>query len=119
MRTKVIEVNGEEYTLTAKRNIIMKLNEICPEAILLQTGKIKSLSDEEEAVASIRLSANMDILFYDMIKIAHPELSKEESDEIYECLVDEYDDVVESLLKFIKSVFTGGIPKENKKKLNW
>lgn len=119
MRTKVIEVAGEKYTLTAKRNIIIKFNEICPEALMLETGKKKSLTDEEEVNASIRLSVNMDILFYDMIKIAHPELSKEESDEIYEKLLEEYGDVEESLIKFIKSVFTGGIPKENKKKLNW
>ena len=119
MRTKVIEVAGEKYTLTAKRNIVVKLNEICPEALLIKSGKIKELTAEQEIDASIRLSANLDILFYDMIKIAHPELSKDESDEIFENLLEEYGDVEESLIKFIKSVFTGGIPKENKKKLNW
>lgn len=119
MRTKVIEVGGEKYTLTAKRSIIIKFNEICPEALKLETGQISSLSEEDEINASIRLSVNMDILFYDMIKIAHPDLSKDESDDIYEKFLEEYSDVVESLVKFIKSVFTGGIPKENKKKLNW
>ena len=119
MRTKVIEVGGEKYTLTVRRNLIAKLNEICPEVLRLEKEDLKNLSRDDEVDVSIKITANMDILFYDMIKIAHPELSKDESDDIYDKFLDEYSDVEKSLMKFIKSVFTGGIPKENKKTLNW
>lgn len=119
MRTRLIEVGGKKYTLTVKRSIIVKLHEICPELLRMGNNDAEDSSKSLEIDLSIRLSANMDVLFYDMIKIAHPELSREKSDEIYEKLVDEYEDVEISLINFIKEVFTGGIPKENKKKLNW
>jgi hypothetical protein len=119
MITKVVEIAGEKYTLTAKRSIIAKLNEVCPEVLVLKKEDLKNISRKEEVDISIRLSANMDILFYDLIRTAHPNLSKEESDEIYDKFLDEYVDAENSLMKFIKSVFTGGIPKENKKQLNW
>lgn len=121
MKTRQIEIAGKKYTLTVKRNIIPKLYEICPEALKLNAG-VKSeteVNTDEEIMFSVKLIANMDVLFYDMIKVAHPEISKDKSDEIYENFVDEYEDSSRALLNFIKSVFTGGIPKENKKKLNW
>jgi hypothetical protein len=120
MRTKQIEVAGKNYTLTVKRNIIVKLNEICPELLRIDNkSNAKDLEEDLEIDVAIRLSANMDAIFYDMIKIAHPEIKKEKSDEIYEMFLEEYSDVEISLIKFIKEVFTGGIPNENKKKLNW
>lgn len=120
MKTKQIEIAGKKYTLTVKRNIIPKLYEICPEALkLIGSEKSEELDIETEIMLSVKLIANMDVLFYDMIKIAHPEISKDKSDEIYENFVDEYEDSTQALLNFIKSVFTGGIPKGNKKKLNW
>ena len=120
MRTRQIEVAGKTYTLTVKRNIIIKLNEICPEILRMNSkANEKELSEDLEIDAAIRLSANMDVLFYDMIRIAHPEISRETSDKIYDNLVDEYGDAEISLVNFIKEVFTGGIPAENKKKLNW
>jgi hypothetical protein len=120
MRTKQIEVAGKNYTLTVKRNILIKLNEICPEILRMNSkDNEKELTEDLEIDAAIRLSANMDVLFYDMIRIAHPEISRDTSDNIYEKFTDEYGDVEISLVNFIKEVFTGGIPAENKKKLNW
>lgn len=120
MRTRQIEVAGKKYTLTVKRRIIQKLNEVCPELLRLdRNGNAKELDRDLEIDAGIKLSANMDAIFYDMISVAHPEITKEKSDEIYEMLLDEYADVEVSLINFIKTVFTGGIPMENKKQLNW
>lgn len=119
MRTKQIEVAGKKYTLTVKRSIILKLNEICPEILRIDNSNVENISRDLEIDVAVRLSANMDVLFYDMIRVAHPEISREKSDEIYENFVDEYGDVEISLVNFIKEVFTGGIPTENKKKLNW
>jgi len=118
MRTRQIEVAGKTYTLTVKRRIIQSLNEVCPELLRLdQQDNAEDLAKDLEIDAGIKLSANMDAIFYDMIKIAHPEITRTKSDEIYEALLDEYNDVEVSLISFIKEVFTGGIPKENKKKL--
>lgn len=120
MRTKQIDVAGKKYTLTVKRNIVSKLYEICPEMLKIGNNvKTQEIPEDVEIDIAIRLSANMDVIFYDMIKIAHPTIDRAKSDEIYEKLTDEYGDVEISLVNFIKEVFTGGIPAENKKKLNW
>jgi hypothetical protein len=120
MRTRQIKVAGKNYTLTVKRRIIQKLNEVCPELLRLDhKDNVTDFDRDREIDAGIKLSANMDAIFYDMINIAHPEITKEKSDEIYESLLDEYADVEISLINFIKEVFTGGIPSENKKTLNW
>lgn len=120
MRTKQIEVAGKKYTLTVKRNIVIKLNEICPEILRMNNNNNEQdLPRDLEIDVAIRLSANMDVIFYDMIKIAHPEISRDKSDEIFENFLEEYEDVEVSLVNFIKEVFTGGIPKGSRKKLNW
>lgn len=118
MRTRQIEVAGKKYTLTVKRRIIQSLNDVCPELLRIDSeNNAGELDKDFEINAGIKLSANMDAIFYDMIKIAHPEITREKSDEIYENLLDEYEDVEMSLINFIKEVFTEGTPKENKKKL--
>ena len=118
--TRTIEVGGKTYTLTAKRSLLIKLGEICPEMLKLDPkNKVEDLGTDFEIEAGIKIATNMDAIFYDMIKIAHPEIARDKSDEIYEAFCEEYNDVEVALINFIKSVFTGGIPKEQKKNLNW
>lgn len=130
--TKQIEVKGKKYTLTVKRSILFKIAQICPEAIkIAKVAKNKNggqLTDEDienclgndcamEAVS--KLYDNMPILFYELIKVAHKDISMETSDKIYWDFYDEYNDVDEHLYDFIQSVFMNGIPKEKKKNLDW
>jgi len=113
---KKIEVNGKEYTLTVKRSIFIELQKFVPD--LFKLGG-KDATKEMEFEASIQIYDNMDKIFYSMIKVEHPEITKEESDDIYETFYNEYNDVDEKLIEFMQSSFTDGIPKEKKKNLNW
>jgi len=120
MKTKRIEVAGKQYTLTANRKIIQTLNEICPELLVL--AKKGELSNADEAVQvelGVKLLCNLDELFYSMIKPAHPEISREKSNEILDAFDEEYEDVQEKLLEFAMSVFQEGNQNTSKKKLNW
>ena len=54
-----------------------------------------------------------------MVAVIASNIEKEKSDKIYNAFCDEYNDVDENLIKFISSSFTGGIPREQKKNLNW
>ena len=116
---KHIEVNGKEYTLTVKRSMFIELQNIVPELIKFGENGGKNVTKEMEVEASLKIYDNMDKIFYSMIKIEHPELTKEQSDEIYEAFYNEYNDVDEKLIEFMQSSFTDGIPRENKKNLNW
>lgn len=118
MRKRQIEVSGKTYTLTVKRKLIFKMQELCPELLKIRFAN-KEISLDEKIDASIKLSGSIDEIFYNMIKIEHPEISREKSDEIYEKFTDEYEDVEENLMNFIYESFTSSIPTENKKKLNW
>lgn len=118
--TKTITVAGQDYTLTAKRDLVVKLGEICPEVLSIAENKNSNeLSNIFRVGAGIKLIVNMNTLFYDMIKVAHPQLTIEESDDIYEQFCKEYNNVEINLIRFIKSVFTDGIPREKKKNLDW
>lgn len=125
--TKQIEVKGKKYTLTAKRSIIFRLNAISPELIKIfkfnQEGSNKKISEEElldlEATAGGKLYDNINVLFYEMIKTAHPDITEQKSNEIYWDFQSEYNDVDEKLISFLYSAFTDGIPREKKKNLDW
>ena len=125
--TKQIEVGGKTYTLTARRSIIFRIAEICPELLKIKNAKNKNeMTDEEqeklveiELNASDKLYENMPKLFYELINYVHKDITREKSDEIYLEFNQEYNDVDEHLLNFIYSVFTDGIPREQKKNLDW
>jgi len=114
-KTKQIEIGGKIYTLTSKRSIIVNMGKYAPELLNINKNNDENARYELGAI----LYDNMNNLFYEMIKVEHPNLSKEESDNIYEDFCNEYNDVEEHLLEFIDSTFTEGIPRENKKTIIW
>lgn len=112
---KKIQIGDKKYTLTANRSIIKTLYAIAPDMLKLNNkGKTDS---ESEAKVGIDLMANLDRLFYDMIKVAHKDITKEKSDEILDKFENEYEDVQTALLNLAMSVFTTGDQK--KKKIVW
>lgn len=120
MRTRIIEVAGKKYTLTANRSIIQTIANICPEMLDLPSEKTADeIERDADVMMGIRIMSNLGVLFYDMIKIAHPEISREKSEDILDAFIAEYNDVQQNLIKFAMSVFTDGTPREKKKNLNW
>ena len=120
MKSKIIEVAGKKYTLVANRNIIKTISDICPEILNLSSaGNAKEIEKSISVTLGIKIMSNLDVLFHDMLKIVHKEISKEKSDEILELFESEYNGVQENLIKFALSVFTEGNPKQSKKNLNW
>lgn len=109
-----IQIGDKKYVLTANRSIIQTLYDIAPDMLKLKEGEQDT---ESKAKAGIQLMANLDKLFYDMIKVAHKEITKEKSDAILEKFDNEYEDVQGELLNFVMSVFTTGDQK--KKKIVW
>lgn len=118
-KTQQIEVGGKTYVLTSNRSLLMKIGRLVPDIMKIN----QNISEEEQEDIQFNVGASiydhMDVLFYEMIKVAHPNIDKEKSDKIYNAFCDEYNDVDENLIKFITASFTGGIPRENKKNLNW
>lgn len=112
---KEIEIGKKKYILTANRSIIKTLYEIAPS--ILETNATKR-GQKEEIKVGLDLMANLDTLFYDMIKVANPQITKEKSDEILEKFESEYEGVQEALLELALSVFQQG-DQEKKKKINW
>ena len=112
---KHITIGGKDYILTANRNIIKTINEICPQ-ILKATSK-HSVENEDNVKYGIEMFAKIDVIFYEMIKIAQPSLTKEESDKILDEFESEYNGVLQALISLAMSVF----PKDdqNKKKIVW
>lgn len=119
MKTRIIEVAGKKYTLTANRKIIKTIAYIAPEMLKLVSSKDAKEKEVSSVDVGIKIMSELDVLFYDMIKIAHPEISKDKSDEILEVFESEYEDVQSNLINFAMSVFTEGNPNTRKKKLNW
>lgn len=130
--TKQIEVNGKKYTLTARRSILFKIAQICPELVriaksaqsetkddLTEQEVLNKLKESDTLDAVDKLYDNMPTIFYELIKFAHKDITKEKSDEIYWAFYDEYNDVDDYLYAFIQTVFTRGIPRQNKKNLDW
>lgn len=119
---KRIEVNGKTYTLTARRSIIFSMAKLSPKVLQIMS-KDKQASKDEESELNLSVSEilydNMNVVFYEMIRIAHPDISLNKSNEIYYDFCREYNDVDEKLLNLITSVFSDGIPREQKKNLDW
>lgn len=111
---KKITISGKKYTLTANRSIIKTLYAIAPDMLAIGNAKKES---GLEAKVSIDLMANLDRLFFDMIKVAHRDITKETSDEILDKFESEYEDVQTELVNLAMSVFTTGDQK--KKKVIW
>lgn len=108
-------IGDKKYVLTANRSIIKTLYNIAPDMLrLTNQGEMDS---DLQAKAGIDLMANLDILFYDMIKVAHKDITKEKSDEILDKFESEYEDVQTELINLAMSVFTTG--DQNKKKVIW
>lgn len=124
---KEIEVKGKKYILTARRSIVFAMTRISPELLkitksLQKEGDKKLINEEKEDIlyrSAETIYDNMPDLFYELIKVAHKDITPEKSYEIYLDFQEEYNDVDENLLKFIYSVFTDSIPREEKKNLNW
>ena len=118
MKTRIIEVASKKYTLTANRSIIKTIANIAPE--MLDLKPVADADKEKTEIdLGIKIMSELDVLFYDMIKIAHPEISKIKSDEILELFEIEYEEVQPKLIRFAMSFFTEGDPNTKKKKLNW
>lgn len=109
-----IQIGDKKYTLTANRSIIKTLYKIVPDMLKLDKSGNRS---EPDALGAVNLMANLDVLFYDMIKVVHKDMSKEKSDEILDKFESEYEDVQTELINFAMSVFTTGDQK--KKKIVW
>lgn len=109
-----ITIGDKKYTLTANRSIIKTLYKISPDLLKIRDGK----ENETEARAvGVDLVAGLDILFYDMIKVVHKDITPEKSNEILDKFDSEYEDVQTELFNFAMSVFTTGDQK--KKKIVW
>lgn len=127
-----IEVNGKTYLLTVQRSILFKIATIVPE-ILKFSEKSKSgdesqneqeMSQEKlvelfENSTIDKLYNNMNVIFYEMLRVHHKNISFEKSNKIYYDFCKEYNDVDEKLMSLVETVFTQGIPREQKKNLNW
>lgn len=125
-----VEINGKFYTLSVKRSILFRIASIAPELLKINQNSKKGnnsvgedVSQAEKEVLSInameKLYDNMNIIFYEMLRERHPEITLEKSNEIYYNFCNEYNDVDDKLFSLIETVFTQGIPRENKKNLNW
>ena len=112
---KEVEIKGKNYKLTANRKLIKVISEICPSILKLNDGKV---GDDNGVELGVDILADLDILFYEMLKPAHPDISKETADKILENFEDEYADVANNLITFAMSSFTQG-DQTSKKKLNW
>lgn len=122
-KTRQIEVGGKKYTLTCRRSMIFNISKTIPECVKI-SQKSKSVSDSEEKEslaydAGALIYDHIDVIFYEMIRIAHPDITKEKSDSIYDAFYKEYNDVDEHILDFFYEAFTDGIPREKKKNLDW
>lgn len=118
--TKILEIAGKKYTITANRRIIYTISKICPE--LLEFANEKASSKDlkvQEAMVGVKIFGSLDVLFYDMLKIAHPEISKEKSDTLLELADEEYNDFQEKLMELATSAFVSSTPNTSKKELNW
>lgn len=114
MAQRKITIGDKKYTLTANRSIVKTLYNISPELLKVREGKSNS---DLEAKCGLDLVAGLDILFYDMIKVVHKDITPEKSNEILDKFDSEYEDVQTELLNFAMSVFTTGDQK--KKKIVW
>ena len=119
MITKKIDIDGKKYTLTVRRSLIRTIYNIAPR--LLKLKDAKNAEEIENSVdgfeANLDLITNIDILFYEMIKVAHSNISQEKASEIYDKFDAEYEGAASSLIELAMSIFTEG--DQAKKKIVW
>lgn len=126
---KKIQIGKKTYTLTANRRIIKTIYSVCPEVLTigndLKSQNKTALTDKEVAEIgtplAIKLLANLDDLFFDMLRIAHPEITREKASDLLDQMFEEYDDVQDKLLELAMSVFpvASQETKVVKKKIDW
>lgn len=112
---KEIEIGGKKYKLTANRKLIKVVANICPSILKFDKDEFDG---DNEAKLGIDILADLDILFYEMLKPAQPDISKETADKILEKFEEEYANVADNIIKFAMSSFTTG-DQTNKKRLDW
>lgn len=112
---KKITIGDKKYTLTANRSIIKTIYEIAPD--MLDLSDKDNQNSGRKAKVGVDIMANLDKIFYNMIKVAHKDITKEKSDEILDKFENEYEDVQNEILNLAMSVFTTGDQK--KKKIIW
>lgn len=112
---KEVEIKGKKYKLTANRKLIKVIADICPEMLKLNQD---NANDSEQVKLGVNIIADLDIIFYEMLKPAQPDISKETADKILESFEEEYADVANNLITFAMSSFIQG-DQTTKKQLNW
>lgn len=125
-----VEINGKFYTLTIKRSVLFRIAFVAPELLKIYKSSLKGNDSQGDDVSRIEIESlsvdamnklydNMNIIFYEMLRERHPEITLEKSNEIYYNFCNEYNDVDDKLFSLIETVFTQGIPREDKKNLDW
>lgn len=118
MKEKTIEISGKKYVLTANRSIVKTLYTIAPDMLKLSRQGSDAIDEKAEISVGLDVMANLDVLFYDMIKVKQPNITKDKSDKILEAFEEEYENVQPKLLDLAMSVFQLG-DQANKKKIDW
>lgn len=105
-----LTIDGKEYILVANRKLLVEMEEINPKFLDLVQNKNKNIS----LGTGIKIYED---LFFAMLKIGQPEITKENAEELFSWLEDEYslEVISEMLNNMISKVFTQG-GKEKKKK---
>lgn len=115
LNVKEVEIGGKKYKLTSNRKLIKVVAQICPDLLKLNKDE---LNDDNGVALGLNILADLDILFYEMLKPAQPDISKETADKILEKFEEEYANVADNIIKFAMSSFTIG-DQTNKKRLDW
>lgn len=112
-----ITIGGKKYTLTANRNLIKVIYDISPDFLSMATIENEAERNKKSTEVSIAIVAGLDKIFYEMIKVAQPNIDKEKSDEILEKFEEEYEEVQNEIMNLALTVFQQGDQK--KKKIVW
>ena len=126
---KKIQIGKKTYTLTANRRIIKTIYSICPEVLTigndLKSQNKTALPATEVAElgtpCALQLPAPLHHSFFDMLRIAHPEITREKASDLLDQMFEEYDDVQDKLLELAMSVFPDASQETKvvKKKIDW
>lgn len=115
-KIREFKIGNDTYSLVSKRSIALSLRGIIPELFDLKDNKNRK---QAEVDLGIKLYDNLDFVFYEMIKVKHPDLSRDESNVIFEKFCNKYNNAEESLIELMMSAFQQGIPNTEKENLNW
>ena len=115
--TKVIEIGNKKYTLTATRSLIQTVYNLMPELFNQVEGK-SNADITKDMGKNIEFYVKLGSIFYELIKVAHPELDKSKAENILAEMENEYEDADTAIINFALSSFTQGA-QDHKKKLNW